>query len=222
MASCTYSVPNLDTSGDNLYGPRICWQAFIDWAWDAFDFDKDDWDEGFGYDDVCNNRQPLSRALSGIYCLTYSSPRYPNESYNGNILEWGSRFARNAIDELDARCGTTTCTPSSCTGSIAYTQWGPVTDDLTRLYLPFFYNQGVSLRAGTILHESRHADGKGHDSGNNDSSWGYNGAWRWQVCWLAWFAAEGTSTSTAMRTQATQRANNIINGNFDTHPGFNV
>jgi hypothetical protein len=26
----------------------------------------------------------------------------------------------------------------------------------------------------------------------------------------------------AMRTQATQRANNIINGNFVTHPGFNV
>ena len=51
---------------------------------------------------------------------------------------------------------------------------------------------------------------------------GYNGAWRWQVCWLAWFAFEGTSTSAAMRTQATQRANNILNNNFDTNPGFNV
>ena len=64
--------------------------------------------------------------------------------------------------------------------------------------------------------------GREHDSGGNDSSWGYNGAWRWQVCWLAWFAFAGTSTSTAMRTQATQRANNIINSNFVTHPGFNV
>ena len=79
MASCTYVVPNLDSSGDNLYGPRICWQAFVDWAWEAFDFDRDDWDEGFGYDDVCNNTQPLSRALSGIYCLTYSSPHFPSE-----------------------------------------------------------------------------------------------------------------------------------------------
>lgn len=122
MATCSYTVPDLEASGDNLYGPRICWQAFIDWAWEAFDFDKDDWDEGFGYDRVCDNTQPLSRALSGIYCLTYSSPRFPNESYSGNILEWGSRFARNAIDELDARCGTSSCTPESCPGAIAYSQ----------------------------------------------------------------------------------------------------
>jgi hypothetical protein len=152
MATCTYVVANLDSSGDNLYGPRICWQAFIDWAWEAFDFDKGDWDDGFGYDDVCNNTQPLSRALSGIWCLTYSSPHFPSESYSGNILEWGCRFARNAIDELDARCGTSSCSPSSCPGAIAQTQWGPIVDNWTQLYLPFFYNQGVSLRAGTIIH----------------------------------------------------------------------
>lgn len=78
------------------------------------------------------------------------------------------------------------------------------------------------MRAGTILHETRHADGKGHDSGNNDSSWNYNSAWRWQVCWLSWCAFEGAGTSAAMRMQATQRANNIIINNFGTHPGFNV
>lgn len=72
------------------------------------------------------------------------------------------------------------------------------------------------------MHEARHADGKGHNRGNNDSSWGYNGAWRWHVCWLSWFNATATQTSAAMRTQARQRANNIINNNFETHPGFNV
>jgi hypothetical protein len=35
-------------------------------------------------------------------------------------------------------------------------------------------------------------------------------------------AFAGTNTSTSMRTQATQRASNNMNGNFDTHPGFNV
>ena len=79
MATCTASVPDLNASGDNLYGPRICWQAFIDWAWDAFDFDKGDWDDGFGYDQVCDNTRPLCRTLSGIYCLTYSSPNFPRE-----------------------------------------------------------------------------------------------------------------------------------------------
>lgn len=213
MASCTYSVPDLNASGDNLYGPRICWQPFVDWAWEAFDFDKGDWDDGFGYDQVCDNTRPLCRTLSGIWCLTYSSPNFPSESYSSNILEWGCRFARNAIDELDARCGSG--------AFIAYTWWG-LQDNRTELYLTYFYGWGVSMRAGTLIHEARHADGKGHDSGNNDSSWGYNGAWRWEVCWLAWFAFEGRDTSAAMKTQARQRANNIINSNFDTHPGFNV
>lgn len=214
MASCTYSVPDLNASGDNLYAPRICWQPFVDWAWDAFDFDHDDWDDGFGYEAVCDNTQPLGRTMEGIWCLTYSSPNFPSESYDSNILEWGCRFARNHIDELDGRCGDGS--------AFATTYWGPFTDDRTQLNLLFFYGEGVSLRAGTILHESRHADGVGHDSGNNDSSWDYNGAWRWQVCWLAWFAHEGVNTSVAMQTQATQRANNILNSNFDVNPGFNV
>ena len=212
MATCTFNVPDLNASGDNLYGPRICWQPFIDWAWDAFDFDQGDWDDGFGYENVCNNRAPLSRTMSGIWCLTYSAEDYRNESYDANILQWGCRFARNAIDELDGRCGS---------GAIAWTQWGPFVDDKTELYLGYFA-QAVSLRAGSLVHEARHADGRGHDRGNNDSSWAYNGAWRWQVCWLAWFAFAGTRTSQAMKTMATQRANNILNGNFETPPGFNV
>ncbi len=213
MTSCTFNVPDLNASGDNLYGPRICWQPFIDWAWDAFDFDHDDWDDGFGYEAVCDNTRPLSRTMSGIWCLTYSADNYQNESYDSNILQWGCRFARNAIDELDGRCGSG--------GAIAWSQWGPFVDDKTELYLPYFA-QAVSLRAGTLVHEARHADGRGHDAGSNDSSWGYNGAWRWQVCWLAWFAAAGTRASSAMKTIARQRANNILNSNFVTPPGFNV
>ena len=46
MANCSYSAPSqteLAASGDQLYGPRICNQAFIDWAWDAHDFDNGAW-----------------------------------------------------------------------------------------------------------------------------------------------------------------------------------
>jgi hypothetical protein len=93
---------------------------------------------------------------------------------------------------------------------------------LDAAFQPFFYNQVVSPRAGTILHASRHAGGNGYDSGNKDSSWEYNGAWRWQVRWLAWFACGGTRTSTAMKNQARQRADNLVNSNIDVHPGLNV
>ncbi len=223
MASCTVTVPDLDASGDNLYGPRICSQDFVDWAWDAFDFDKGDWDGGFGYSSACDNTLPLSRTMSAIWCLSFSSPNLPRESYSSNILEWGGRFARNTIDELDARCGTSSCSPRSCSGTIAKTRSGGIfVDAWTRLYLPFFYNQGVSVRASTLIHEARHADGKGHNRGDNDSSWEYNGAWRWEVAWLSWFVGEGQNTSTAMREQARQEANNILNTNFETHPGFNI
>jgi hypothetical protein len=213
MTTCTFNVPNLDATGDTLYGPRICNQPFIDWAWNAFDFDQGDWDDGFGYEEVCNNRRPLSRTMSGVWCLAYSAENYQNESYDSNILQWGCRFARNAIDEVDGRCGDGS--------AIARTTWGPFVDDRTELYLGYFA-QSVSLRAGSLVHEARHADGRGHDAGNKDSSWGYNGAWRWQVCWLAWFAAAGTRTSAAMKTAARQRANNILNSDFVQNPGFNV
>jgi hypothetical protein len=98
---------------------------------------------------------------------------------------------------------------------------GPFVNDKAELYLASFA-QAVSLRAGTLVHEARHADGKGHDSGGNDSSWGYNGAWRCQVCWRVGFAFAGTRTSDAMKTLATQRSNNVRNSRFDTHPVVNV
>lgn len=41
MADCTYTVPDLNASGDALYGPRICNQPFIDYAWDGHGFNND-------------------------------------------------------------------------------------------------------------------------------------------------------------------------------------
>jgi hypothetical protein len=90
--------------------------------------------------------------------------------------------------------------------------------------MTFFYGRAVSERAGTLVHESRHAGGKEHDAGNKDSSWEYNGAWRWQVCWLSWFAgaAEPTRSTAAMRTVARQRGNIILTSEFTTPPGFTI
>ena len=217
MASCSYTVPDLNTSGDVIYGPATCNQPFIHWAWNVFDFDKEDWDDGFGWDAACNITQPLARTFNGIWCLAYSAPDWRDESYDHSILQWGCRFARTHIDELDGRCGD-----GSAVAETRHVS-GPG-DEWTRLFLPFFYQRGVSERAGSLIHESRHADGKPHDSGNNDSSWDYNGAWRWQVCWLSWFAgsAEPTRSTPAMRAVARQRANIILTQNFVTPPGFTI
>ncbi|MGH8613427.1 MAG: hypothetical protein ACREYF_15780 [Gammaproteobacteria bacterium] len=221
-ASCTYDPGDMVASGDvhyvNLWG---CERAFRDFFWDAYDFDKGDWDEGFGYDDSCNIEQPLARTFNALYALHYShaDPALSKGDREGPILRWGGSYAWSHIDELDARCGDGT--------SYAYTRWGPIIDNYTNLYLPFFYELSVPERAGTILHEARHADGKGHDAGSNcprgvscDSSWDYNGANRWQVTWLWWYRAAGVNTTEALQIRARDRGNAILRGGFKTDPGF--
>jgi len=212
---CTWTPSNTTTTGDTLYGPRICKQAFIDWAWDAFDFDKGNWDDGWGYDQPCSIDRPLGRTFNAIWCLTYSGGSTPSATISSSIpiLKWGWRYAQENIDELDGEC-----TKGNYWG---WTVWGPFVDNYTNLYLPFF-NGGVPQRAALLLHEARHADGVGHDDGDNDSSWEYNGAWRWQVCWLSWFAAEGQRSTQILRDLARQSANGILGSRFTKPPGFTV
>jgi hypothetical protein len=91
MADCTYRVPDLNASGDALYGPRICNQPFIDWAWEVHGFNGTYWQNGWGYDDVCNIRKPLARCLNAMWLLNYSAEDYTNEDWNSDALHWGPR-----------------------------------------------------------------------------------------------------------------------------------
>jgi hypothetical protein len=215
MATCQAAAGDLGASGDLLYGPRSCPQEFIDFVWDAYDFDKEDWDQGFGYWQACDLTRPLARTFNALWCLEFSAPDFENESYDAPILNWAGRFARENIDELDGRCAGTN------PNAIAHTQWG-AGDEYTELYMGFFFGSTVSMRASTIIHEARHADWVGHDEDGNDSSWGYNGAWRFQVSWLAWFIKGCQNSSTAMKVAARQRANAILNRNFVEDPGFRI
>ena len=226
MATCTYSVPNKDASGDNLYGPRICWQAFIDWAWSAHGFQKDYWDDGFGYEDVCNNDKPLARTLAALWLLNYSAEDYWNEQWSNNALHWGRRYVREQVDDLRSKCGNGTAIATSITGALV--------EDRIELYLGFFYTQTVPERAGTFMHEARHQGGKGHNANfpswsaygpgksGADSTWGYHGAFMYHALYLWWFYADGRRTTTAMRNVARQWAQFLIDNAFATHPGYVV
>jgi hypothetical protein len=214
MSDCTYIPGDLAASGDKLYGPRACNQNFVDWVWDAYDFDKGDWDDGFGWDEACNISMPLARTFNAIWALEYSAPDPYNESYSMPIINWAGRYSRSCIDELDGRCGDGT--------AYAYTTWGVIIDNKTELYMSFFYDLAAAVRAGTIIHEARHADWTGHDDENRDTSWDYNGAWRFHVCWLAWFMNQCPNTSPAMKSLARQRANSILGSMFTSDPGFRI
>jgi hypothetical protein len=221
MATC--SVPNHDNaaSGDDLYGPRACWQALVDWAWQAFGFVNEYWDDGFGYEDPCNRDLPVNRTMAAIWLLCYSADDYDNDEYSNNCLHWARRYCWNQVDELRAFCGD-----GSAVASASGSQM--------KLFLGYWYDQDVSVRASTLLHEARHLGGKSHNAkfpkgsvfgegkGGADSEWGYEGAWMFEVLYLWWFYADGRRTTTALRQRARQEANVYLDNAFATHPGFTI
>jgi hypothetical protein len=228
MASCTYTVPDKNASGDNFYGQFICQQQYIDYFWNAYGFagNKDYWDDGFGWEDCCNTSKPLARTFNACYLLTYSAQDWANESWSSPILNWGRRYVRNNIDDLQSKCGDGSATARSFTGIFV--------NDRVELYLGFFYSEDVPSRAGTLIHEARHQGGKGHDANfpagsvfgagksGADSNWGYEGAWMYDALYLWWFFAAGARTTSAMRQRARQRGNLIIDNAFATHPGYSI
>jgi len=143
MTSCSVpDIPDKDVSGDNLYGPRICDQPFIDWAWPAYKFNSDYWRHGFGFEDVCNTDLPTARALSAIWLLNYSADDYMNEEWSSSCLHWACRYVREQVGDLRAKCSNGTY--------IAYAFGGHI-----ELYLGCFYSKSVPGRAETLVHECR-------------------------------------------------------------------
>jgi hypothetical protein len=119
MARSTYTVDDLTTTGDDVYGPRICDQPFIDYAWNAHGFNYDYWQGGWGWDDCCNVRKPLARVFNAIWLLSYSAEHWRNESWNSPMLNWAPRYVRKqhlryddlraASDDGGAYARTTGC-----------------------------------------------------------------------------------------------------------------
>jgi hypothetical protein len=223
--------------------PRVgnwCSQTWVNYFWDAYDFDKDDWDDGFGFDNACDTSRPLGRTMNAIYVLNYADGpgSKSRDDYSGSILHWGGNYSMREFDELDARCG-------DGSSKRAHTQWGVVVDNYTQLYLPFFYGENVVERAGTLLHESRHADWCGHNGndGSNrcpamsdscDESFGDGctgvgspsgrGATGYQALWLWWFTvdADGITGTSVRKAFARDEANRILSTMFDVNPCFNI
>jgi hypothetical protein len=223
--TCYYQPGDNNASGDTFYGVFTCDQRYIDQFWYHFHFDKGDWDDGFGYDDPCNLDQPLARTFNALYLLAYSAEDYARNTgdFSGNALRWAYPYAATVIDELDGRCGS----GDRNTGARATTYAGFWVDDRTVLKWPFFYGENVIQRAGTIVHEARHAAGVRHNGGSDcprgascDTTWEYEGANMYQVLYLWWFRVAGTRTTAAMRDYAKIEAQRIIDTGFNTNPGY--
>ena len=127
MGDCTYTVPDLSASGDALYGPRICWQPFVDFAWKTHGFNNTYWQDGWGFDDPCNVRKPVARVLSAMWLLTYSADDYRNDDWSGDMLHWGPRYVREQFGfygDLRASCGNSpVALTTGCQQSRKFDEW---------------------------------------------------------------------------------------------------
>lgn len=231
-ATCYYV--NDGDMGDNYFmwtGPRPwnCAQNLINDFWSRFDFHTGDWDDGFGYEAACDNARPLARTFNAIYALGYSRTNAPNCNYSGsNPLDWAMCWSGNQIDELDGRCGSGTSGPF---GTQATTWWGPIIDNKTELYWPFFYGTTPVERAGTIFHEARHASNCGHNyqstkdvSWESGCAWPYTGqgAWPRSISFLWWYNATATMANASLRDRARDRANSMLASVFQNDPCFRI
>jgi hypothetical protein len=229
MPPCSSVVPNRTVSGDALYGPRACWQEFIDWAWRTHNFDSASWRNGFGFEAACNIDEPVSRTLGAFWLLNYSAPNYNADGYDTDCLHWARRYVRDQMRDVRAGCGDGTAFATT------FQTWFIVRLHAhVEIYRTFWYSADVVLRAAILLHESRHFGGKPHNANfrpgtvfpagrpGADSNWQYEGAWMYTALYLWWFWAAGQNTTPALRASARQQGNLIIDNAFTTHPGFNI
>jgi hypothetical protein len=214
--TCTFPATDNNASLDNALIGYACEQGFINEAWDWFDFKKDYWDDGFGYDQACDIARPLARTFNAIYLM---------KAATWGWYDWSS----DKIDDMRARCWY----DHSGDDILGATWSGAFVDDRTEFYITFFYqNSSGSLydavkRASTIVHEARHYD-VGHigDSecprgGSCDTSWGSDGANTFQVKFLRDFYCTDLDLITpTMRRYAADRANAILSGGYKNTPSF--
>lgn len=222
VGACAISPGNNDTSFDTFFD-GFCNQSSIDQHWDDFEMSESDWDDGFGFDEPCNRNLPLGRTFNALNLLDFfgTSKRSGSDNFLPFFYEYSA-----GTDELLGRCGSG-C-PGTCPGcnrQTFATHFDGV-DEYIELYWPFFYNQNVFQRAGTIVHECRHDD-KGHDGGTTcanggscDTTWGYNGANRYEILYLWWLSACADTVlpaTTGFRNQIVTSGNNLWN-RFNTRP----
>jgi hypothetical protein len=232
--TCYYSVNNayLRQSGDSTLSRFTCWQAYVSWAWRAYGFRKQYWDDGFGFHDVCNPSKALGRMMNAIYVLTYADSWRPaaHGDRSGSVLRWGQAYAFEHVDETHMRCDLGGAMADFSGSRMRWSMvgvYGGFNGDIGA-YQAGGWDDSAALRSAIVLHEARHAD-KGHDGGTRcplggscDSSWGYNGANRWELAWLWWYAFAGGIGNPAQSDLALSMAATLRDEFFVTAPAHHL
>lgn len=219
---CCYKPDAIPTS-DSGYVNGSCDSAFMKRRWKWYEFDKTTWDDGFGYNTPCMSKKPMSRIFNAIYILDYSAPNYPTDikDMQGSILRIGGNYAIQQLNDVKGRCGS-----GKLAGQAGLNMSGAsFIDEWTKFFWPFFYGAPAVWRAGIIIHEARHADGKPHNGNGNckrgsgcDYSFAHNGSNTWEASWLCFFYADAQRTTPAVRRRARAAGNHVLRRTFTQKP----
>jgi hypothetical protein len=215
LSRTCYIPSSLDNeaSGDTRFSKILgCDQYYIDKFWDDFNMLEFNWNDGFGYHNVCNNNFALGRMMNSILALHITkSPRYKN-----SILNWAYNYTEGNITTLTAACGDGTLN--------ARNRLSVVTIFMSGIY----GDQTVIRRAGILLHEARHTS-KPHNGGNScnsgascDSSWHFKGSNQYHVLWLWWYGRHSKHSTEALRNDALRDARWRHDDRFVLNPGKNI
>lgn len=187
------------------YSQYSCDIDFINLMWEAFDFDRVDWDQGYGYDHPCDPDFPLNRTLNGMWALYYSGSEQAER--DNSPVWWGYNFAISRIDEVDAICN------GPGRGTSAQFFDAPFIDDRVELYYRFFDENFVVIRSAILVHEAGHSNQKVHllnddcqEGTSCDPNWQYNGANTHEVCYSWSFGYDAINTTQVMKNRSKDSA----------------
>jgi hypothetical protein len=174
---------NYSSTFDSEYVGRWCHsQDEINVMSPALGLEQADWDEGWGWDNVCDLNLPLSRLLNAAYLvrvvensatrfgLGRAVPGIPDAAYQTQFWSFAGGHSEHEWEPTcDWECDGTSCVIARHTCD---------TDCYCNMHIPGTYFQTAIRRASTIVHETTHED-VGHDgecaSGSDSCDVSYGG-----------------------------------------------
>lgn len=219
--TCAYEIPDKGNtgSGDTYFGRdnwNWCRDSWLASTAKAYGMVASTW-KPFGWDGACSTDKATGRFFTAVVAMSVAAPPIEFEIgpfgpvlTNYSILHWGPSWVYKALDTLKVSCAKNS--------NLAFTNW----NGHVHLYVPnTFYDvssnptpMGVTARASLLIHEVRHKKGKTHKKDGKDSSWGSNGAWRYQAVWLWDYANIAVNAPRGQKCLAEEYANMILSQMF--------
>lgn len=134
-------------------------QGLVDALWFGLNLDEtgDLWDDGWGYEDVCNDNLFLSRLFNAGFIVREVdkiAPHFPEPNSPNAGHQWWNFVNEKEDDGFEPKCCNQNLVPDTC--CLWATHYCCATS--TDLCLAWGFNRGAASRSSTLVHEATHDD----------------------------------------------------------------